>query len=235
MSAQAFGGYAIGILFSLMLHMLLLGVLQVPWGYGSPPERENLRQPIRARLGPAPRPAAKPKARPKPKPRPRASPGRARPQPPKSAPRPDAKARAGAAPKAAPATPAETHTDSRLDSLRQAMQEQLQDDEEALDPAAEARAVEICRTYLQREVAGNWIEPPGARPGMRALVSVRLLPSGALDSVRVQSSSGHAGFDRSVEHAVRQAAPFTGVSNLDLRLFDRHCRRVQFLFAPTAK
>ena len=53
----------------------------------------------------------------------------------------------------------------------------------------------------------NWLKPTGARKGLACTVRVRTIPGGEVVGVTIIKSSGDAIFDRSVESAVRKAAP----------------------------
>ena len=82
---------------------------------------------------------------------------------------------------------------------------------------------------IRSAVQNNWLQPPSARPGMQCTVRVNLIPGGDVAGVRIVVSSGDAAFDRSVENAVRKAAPLPLPS--DPGLFDNF-RELTFVFKP---
>ena len=57
------------------------------------------------------------------------------------------------------------------------------------------------------QVRSAWVRPSGTADGLEAIVRVRLLPNGEVESVEIQRSSGDSTFDRSVEQAIRRASP----------------------------
>ncbi|HEC12228.1 MAG TPA: cell envelope integrity protein TolA [Acidiferrobacteraceae bacterium] len=72
---------------------------------------------------------------------------------------------------------------------------------------------------IRQRVERFWIRPPGAKTGLKAVLRVRLTPSGEVLTVRVVQSSGNAIFDRSVENAVKKATPLPLPSNPELAEF----------------
>ncbi|MBO6555023.1 MAG: cell envelope integrity protein TolA [Pseudomonadales bacterium] len=83
---------------------------------------------------------------------------------------------------------------------------------------------------IQREIIQNWSRPPSARNGMKALLRVRLIPTGEVIDVKVEDSSGNDAFDRSAVLAVRKANRFIVPS--DSRRFERDFREFTVLFRP---
>ena len=83
--------------------------------------------------------------------------------------------------------------------------------EEALQAqlAAEQDARERDRyvAAIKQQIENNWLRPPSARTNLRCTLRVRLIPGGDVIAVSVVEGSGNAAFDRSVETAVRKAAP----------------------------
>lgn len=91
--------------------------------------------------------------------------------------------------------------------------------------ATVAQYVEAIRQKVER----NWLRPPGTAQGLSCNVVVQLIPGGDVASVRISKSSGNPSFDRSVESAVRKAAPLPLPP--DPALFDRF-RQIEFVFNP---
>ena len=89
------------------------------------------------------------------------------------------------------------------DLARQAMAE-----EAARAQAAYIQGVQA--TWAQQLAAHMrpyWIRPPSLPDNLRCQVEITLLPSGAVQSVRVVQSSGSPAFDDSVKTAVEKASP----------------------------
>jgi colicin import membrane protein len=85
------------------------------------------------------------------------------------------------------------------------------------------------KAAIQQAVQNNWLQPPSAQSGLQCTVRVNLIPGGDVAGVRIVVSSGDAAFDRSVENAVRKAAPLPLPS--DPGLFDNF-RELTFVFKP---
>ncbi len=95
---------------------------------------------------------------------------------------------------------------------------------------AEQRAGEIdrYRVAIQQGIERNWIRPPNSG-NLKCTLEVRLIPGGDVISVRVTKGSGNAAFDRSVESAVRRAAPLPVPGG---GLFEQF-RTLNFVFDPS--
>jgi colicin import membrane protein len=83
---------------------------------------------------------------------------------------------------------------------------------------------------IQREIVQNWSRPPSARNGMEALLRVLLIPTGEVVDVKVEDSSGNDAFDRSAVLAVTKARRF--VVPTDSQRFERDFREFTVLFRP---
>ena len=83
---------------------------------------------------------------------------------------------------------------------------------------------------IQREIVQNWSRPPSARNGMEALLRVMLIPTGEVIDVKVEDSSGNDAFDRSAVLAVTKAQRF--VVPTDSQRFERDFREFTVLFRP---
>ena len=120
---------------------------------------------------------------------------------------------------------------------RQAEQEQRQ--RAAAEAAAAVAAarnefelVQSATGLIQQVVQENWSRPPSARNGMRAVLQIRMLPTGELLEVAVIRSSGDPAFDRSAETAVYRAAPFTELQSLPISVFNTNFRSLSLIFEP---
>ena len=108
--------------------------------------------------------------------------------------------------------------------------------------AAEAAAAEAARTeyelvqsataLIQQVVQENWSRPPSARNGMRAVLQIRMLPTGELVDATITQSSGDPAFDRSAETAVFRAAPFSELQDLPINVFNTNFRSLSLIFEP---
>jgi len=127
-----------------------------------------------------------------------------------------------------------------LASLRQRQEkerldaEQLQRDEEtrAEEQRRQRELAEGGTALIQQLVQVSWSRPPSARNGMRAILQMRLLPTGELVDVSVTQSSGDPAFDRSAENAVYGAAPFRELQALPINVFNENFRSLSLIFEP---
>ena len=127
----------------------------------------------------------------------------------------------------------------RAAAERQRQQAEAQRQQQA---ANEAAALEAARTeyelvqsataLIQQVVQENWSRPPSARNGMRAILQIRMLPTGELLDATITQSSGDPAFDRSAETAVFRAAPFTELKDLPITVFNANFRSLSLIFEP---
>ena len=59
---------------------------------------------------------------------------------------------------------------------------------------------------------------------MRAIIQIKMLPTGELLDVEITQSSSDPAFDRSAENAVYRAAPFSELVSLPIRVFTENFR-----------
>ena len=116
--------------------------------------------------------------------------------------------------------------------------QQRKEREEAQNAAAaeaassEFELVQSATGLIQQLVTDNWSRPPSARNGMRAVIQIKMLPTGELIDVRITQSSGDPAFDRSAENAVYRAAPFAELTALPIRVFNQNFRTLSLIFQP---
>ncbi|MFK0572987.1 cell envelope integrity protein TolA [Endozoicomonas sp.] len=108
---------------------------------------------------------------------------------------------------------------------RQALQEAQQLEYDQLETAKYSALIESL-------TARYWNRPPSARNHMLATVQISLSRFGDIIDIRLVKSSGNDEYDRSVTQAIRLAAPFSELKNLDGRIFDQYFRRITFNFSP---
>jgi TonB family protein len=163
------------------------------------------------------------------------------------------------APTSAPVVPptptkkAPKKTPPPLPSLDQGMDELLEDEQETLDElkkeakqsknksnqdkaATDARRTDeesVVGHYsalIRDRVEQSWLRPPSVRPGMEAILQVKLLPGGEVRDVEIIQSSGDQAFDYSALKAIREARILPVPE--DNGLFNRYFRVIQFPFRP---
>lgn len=116
--------------------------------------------------------------------------------------------------------------------------QQRREREEAQNAAAaeaassEFELVQSATGLIQQLVTENWSRPPSARNGMRAVIQIKMLPTGELVDMRITQSSGDPAFDRSAENAVYRAAPFAELTALPIRIFNQNFRTLSLIFQP---
>jgi colicin import membrane protein len=121
-------------------------------------------------------------------------------------------------------------------------QERAREREREQQAAAEAASAEGARTefelvqsataIIQQLVQENWSRPPSARNGMRAVLQIRMLPTGELLEASITESSNDPAFDRSAKNAVYKAAPFRELQNLPINVFTANFRTLSLIFQP---
>jgi len=130
----------------------------------------------------------------------------------------------------------------RQRELAEAQRQQEVRDRERQQEAADAAAAELASSefemvqsgtaIIQQAVQSVWSRPPSARNGMRAILQIRMLPTGELVDVAITESSGDPAFDRSAENAVYSAAPFRELQALPINLFNENFRSLSLIFQP---
>ncbi len=83
---------------------------------------------------------------------------------------------------------------------------------------------------IRDRVEQAWSRPTSARPGMEAVLQVKLLPGGEVRDVEIIKSSGDQAFDYSALKAIREVRILPVPE--DTALFNRYFRVIQFPFRP---
>ncbi len=116
------------------------------------------------------------------------------------------------------------------------IERQRQAEEVAVIAAEAARTefelVQSATALIQQALQQVWNRPPSARNGMRAILRIRMLPTGELLEVSITQSSGDSAFDRSAENAVYSASPFAELQNLPINVFNTNFRTLSLIFEP---
>jgi len=124
----------------------------------------------------------------------------------------------------------------------QRQQESRDRERQRQEEAANAAAAELANSefemvqsgmaIIQQAVQSVWSRPPSARNGMRAILQIRMLPTGELIDAAITESSGDPAFDRSAENAVYSAAPFRELQALPSNIFNENFRSLSLIFQP---
>ena len=116
------------------------------------------------------------------------------------------------------------------------VERQRQAEEVAVVAAEAARTefelVQSATALIQQALQQVWNRPPSARNGMRAILRIRMLPTGELLEASITQSSGDSAFDRSAENAVYSASPFAELQNLPINVFNTNFRTLSLIFEP---
>lgn len=96
----------------------------------------------------------------------------------------------------------------------------------------ESELVQSYSALIHDLVKSNWSRPPSARNGMVAVLRIRMLPSGDVQSVEVERSSGDAAFDRAAEAAVFRVGRFRELQGMPINLFNTSFRTFLLTFKP---
>lgn len=83
---------------------------------------------------------------------------------------------------------------------------------------------------IQAKIYETWRYPPSARPDMRVLVKIQLVPTGEVIHVSITKGSGNEAVDRSVLAAVKRAQPLPVPK--DGRIFEQKFRNFSMEFSP---
>ena len=119
---------------------------------------------------------------------------------------------------------------------KEEVERQRQAEEVAVIVAEAARTefelVQSATALIQQALQQVWNRPPSARNGMRAILRIRMLPTGELIEASITQSSGDSAFDRSAENAVYSASPFAELQNLPINVFNTNFRTLTLIFEP---
>lgn len=112
------------------------------------------------------------------------------------------------------------------------MKAQREEDERQAQAQRQANQAKVdkYRALIKNEVTRKWRLPPGSSNELVCVVGVRLIPSGEVIDVKIIESSGDPNFDRSVEAAIKRAAPLQ-VPPVESGLFEEF-RQFNFKFVP---
>lgn len=120
----------------------------------------------------------------------------------------------------------------REEEARRARQQAEAEAAAAAGARNEFELVQSATGLIQQIVQDHWSRPPSARNGMRAIIQIRMLPTGELLDATITQSSGDPAFDRSAENAVYRAAPFSELQQLPINVFNQNFRTLSLIFEP---
>ena len=193
----------LAVLFSFILHSLVIYFLVGKWGETTKPSKVISPKYIQAKLvnldnavKPKPKKASKPKPKPKPK---KVS------KPKLQEDREEIK----------------RHVPDALEAEKQLA---LDQNNEKLTASYSA--------YIMERIEANWNRPPSARRGMEVALIIQLVPTGQVINVTMVKSSGSEAFDRSAQQAVHKVGRFERLQQLDAQAFEKNFRKLRLVFRP---
>jgi|TARA_B110000259_G_scaffold67948_1_gene80001 colicin import membrane protein len=205
----------LAVLFSFILHSLVIYFLVGKWGETTKPSKVISPKYIQAKLvnldnavKPKPKKASKPKPKPKPK---KASKSKPKPKP-KKVSKPKLQEDREEIKRHVP------------DALEAEKQLALDQDNEKLTASYSA--------YIMERIEANWNRPPSARRGMEVALIIQLVPTGQVINVTMVKSSGSEAFDRSAQQAVHKVGRFERLQQLDAQAFEKNFRKLRLVFRP---
>tara|TARA_B110000114_G_C15090269_1_gene398224 strand:+ start:1405 stop:2073 length:669 start_codon:yes stop_codon:yes gene_type:complete len=207
----------LAVLFSFILHSLVIYFLVGKWGETTKPSKVISPKYIQAKLvnldnavKPKPKKASKPKSKPKPKPKKA------------SKPKPKPKPKKVSKPKLQEdREEIKRHVPDALEAEKQLA---LDQDNEKLTASYSA--------YIMERIEANWNRPPSARRGMEVALIIQLVPTGQVINVTMVKSSGSEAFDRSAQQAVHKVGRFERLQQLDAQAFEKNFRKLRLVFRP---
>ena len=126
----------------------------------------------------------------------------------------------------------EIATEQELSRQQEAARRRQQEASAAEAARTEFELVQSATALIQRAVQEMWSRPPSARNGMRAILRIRMLPTGEVLDAAITESSGDSAFDRSAENALYRAAPFRELQSLPINVFNANFRSLSLIFEP---
>ncbi len=120
----------------------------------------------------------------------------------------------------------------RAEEDRRERQRQIEDENKRLQSERARKSNRVISRYkglIQKQVENNWRKPATAKNHMSCDVYVRMMPTGDVLKVEARKCIGDDLFKRSVEDAVRAAAPLPLPPNKSLFT---HFREITFKFKP---
>lgn len=89
-----------------------------------------------------------------------------------------------------------------------------------------------CVESIRIAISDNWSRPESARNGLIVMLDITLSDQGYVNSLKIAQYSGNPEFDFSTLNAIRKAAPFSELSNLDPAVFNLYFKKFKVRFRP---
>ena len=122
-----------------------------------------------------------------------------------------------------------------LQQLAAEQLQQMQTEAAAEQQAALTKVQRLVSEYvaiIRQKVSSNWDYPLDSTSKMKADVRLTLAPTGEIVNLVLTKSSGNTVFDQSVLRAIRAAAPFEFLNQLNIRIFEANFRILNLKFTP---
>lgn len=87
-------------------------------------------------------------------------------------------------------------------------------------------------TLIADRIEQNWSRPASARNNMQCELVIQMVPTGHVIDVKITKGSGNAAFDRSAVQAVKKIARFREVQDMPSRIFEQYFRTFTVNFNP---
>ncbi len=96
-------------------------------------------------------------------------------------------------------------------------------------PCVEVRQ---CALILHSLITRNWKKPESFKPGIKALVTIKMKKNGELIATKIKESSGNKLFDESALEAVKIVFPFKEIQGLSSEMYNEKFKTVLLHFMP---
>ncbi|MFT7266695.1 MAG: colicin import membrane protein [Porticoccus sp.] len=213
--------FFLAVLFSCILHSLVIYFLVSTWGETTKPSKVISPKYIQAKLvslDDAVKPKPKKASKPKPKP--------------KKASTPKPKSKKASRPKPKPKKASRPKLQEDREEIKRHAFDVLETEKQlALDQNNEKLTASYS-AYIMERIEANWNRPPSARRGMEVALIIQLVPTGQVISVTMVKSSSSEAFDRSAQQAVHKVGRFERLQQLDAQVFEKNFRQLRLVFRP---
>ena len=213
--------FFLAVLFSFILHSLVIYALVSKWGEITKPSKVISPKYIQAKLvnlGDAAKPKSKKASEPKLLPKSKKS----------SEPKLPPKSKKSSEPKLLPKLELQ---EDREETERHAAEALETEKQLTLDQNNE-KITASYSAYIMEKIETNWNRPPSSRKGMEVALIIQLVPTGQVISVIMVKSSGSDAFDRSAQQAVHKVGRFEKLQQLNTQVFEKNFRQLRLVFRP---
>ena len=213
--------FFLAVLFSFILHSLVIYALVSKWGEITKPSKVISPKYIQAKLvnlGDAAKPKSKKASEPKLLPKSKKA----------SEPKLPPKSKKSSEPKLLPKLELQ---EDREETERHAAEALETEKQLTLDQNNE-KITASYSAYIMEKIETNWNRPPSSRKGMEVALIIQLVPTGQVISVIMVKSSGSDAFDRSAQQAVHKVGRFEKLQQLNTQVFEKNFRQLRLVFRP---